>query len=134
MIRVGAYYFWLSAFPPRFSAALNIEVSAALPSPVSKVQLLREVEGGARLHKRYRWNSGKPQERSFGSEMLIPRVKRYDRNAWKSWKPGDSDPWADTQADYERQKNTERVDNRWRQESNRRHREGVARFNASFLF
>ena len=66
--------------------------------------------------------------------MLIPRVKRYDRNAWKCWKPGDSDPWADTQADYERQKNTERLDNRRRQESNRRHREEVARFNASFLF
>ena len=28
------------------SAALNVEISAALPSPVSKAQLLREVEEG----------------------------------------------------------------------------------------
>ena len=95
---------WLWAFLVLFPALLNIAVQASVLVPVSKVRLLREAESDIKLPKR---RPGKPeQEKAFQlhllSSRLNTRVKRYDRNAWKNWKPGDPDPWADTQADYER--------------------------------
>ena len=120
---------WLWAFLVLFPALLNIAVQASVLVPVSKVRLLREAESEIKLPKR---RTGKPeQEKAFELHLLgsrlTTRVKRYDRNAWKNWKPGDSDPWADTQADYKRQYNAEQASNRRQKEANRRHREEVAR-------
>ena len=120
---------WLWAFLVLFPALLNIAGQASVLVPVSKVRLLREAESEIKLPKR---RTGKPeQEKAFELHLLgsrlNTRVKRYDRNAWKNWKPGDSDPWADTQADYKRQYNAEQASNRRQKEANRRHREEVAR-------
>ena len=124
-------YSWLWAFLILFSAVLNIAVQASVLVPVSKVQLLREADSEIKLHKRNGWEPGKLEERAFGLHLLgsrlNTRMKRYDRNAWKNWKPGDSDPWADTQADYKRQYNAEQASNRRQKGANRRHREEVGR-------
>ena len=116
---------WLWAFLVLFPALLNIAVQASVLVPVSKVRLLREAESEIKR------KSDKQEENAFGlhllSSRLNTRVKRYDRNAWKNWKPCDSDPWADTQADYKRQYNAEQASNRRQKEANRRHREEVAR-------
>jgi len=132
-------YSWLWAFLILFSAVLNIAVQASAIIPVSKVQLLRQADSEIKLHKRNGWKPGKPEERAFSLHLLgrreNTRVKRYDRNAWKNWKPGDpdflpstlTDPWAKTQADYERQYNAEQGSKRRQKEANRRHREEVAR-------
>ena len=122
-------YSWLWTFLILFSAFLNIAVQGAVVIPVSKVQLLKESE--IKLHKR----SGKPEERTFQLHLLgrQKRVKRYDRNAVRNWKPGDSDPWADTQADHERKYNADRASRRREREANRRHNEERARLNAFVL-
>jgi len=82
-------------------------------------------------NKRINWSPGTFDERSLQSAVLTnKRVKRYDKNAWKSWQPGDPDPWADTKADHERQYNRDRAANRRRQEANRRHKEERAKSDA----
>ena len=121
-------YSWLWTFLILFSAFLNIAVQGAVLIPVSKVQLLKEAVSEIKLHKK----SGKPEERTFRFHLLgrQKRVKRYDRNAVRNWKPGDPDPWADTQADHERKYNADRASRRREKEANRRHNEERARLNA----
>ena len=81
-----------------------------------------------------RWRAEKRQ-RSPGTVRRRgqKRVKRYDRNAYRNWKPGDPDPWADTQADHERKYNADIASRRREKEAKRRHNEERARLNA-FLF
>jgi len=104
---------------------LNIKVHASVLVPGTKIRLLGGVE-----------SNGMGQTKnslSLGELLLVKgirRAKRYDKNAWKSWKPGDSDPWADTQADYERQYNRDRAENRRRQEADRRYEAEKAKSDA----
>jgi len=104
---------------------LNINVHATALVHRTKIQSLGGVESDVKAQKINIWNSGEHH-----LVEIIRRVKRYDKNAWKSWKPGDSDPWADTQADYERQYNRDRAENRRRQEANRRYNEEKAKSDA----
>ena len=135
-------YSWLGVFLILFSAVLNTAVQAAVLIPVSRVQLLKDAVGEIKLHKRSGWEQiGKPEERIFRSHLLgnrssrrHQRVKRYDRNAYRNWKPGDPDPWADTQADREGKHKAYEASRRREKEANRRHNEEQrARLNAFVL-
>ena len=103
-------YSWLWTYLILCSVFLNIAVQTAVLVQVSKVQLLKEAE----LHNSNGWEAGKPEEAAFQLHLLSKRsrrqkrVKRYDRNAYRNWKPGDPDPWAETQADHERQYKADR--------------------------
>ena len=89
---------------------------------------LRGADTEIRVHTRNSWS----QENEDVLHLGKRRVKRYDKNAWKNWKPGDPDPWADTQADYDREYKREQADKRWRQEENRRYKEEKAKTDAYY--
>ena len=131
-------YSCLWAFLILFSAVLNIAVRAAVFVPVSKVQLLTEAESEIKLAKRSVWD---PEERTLWLHLLRSRgsrrqerVKRYDRNAYRNWKPGDPDPFADTQAERDRKYNAYQANRRREKEANRRHKEERDRLNAFVVF
>ena len=124
-------YSWLWTFLILFSAFLNIAVHTSVLIPESRVQLLKEAESGIQ---------GKSEERTFQSPLLgnrsrrrQERVKRYDRNAYRNWKPGDPDPFADTQAERDRKYNAYQANRRREKEANRRHKEERDRLNAFFV-
>ena len=124
-------YSWLWPFLILFSAFLNIAVHSAVLIPESKVQLLKEAESEIQ---------GKSEERTFRSPGLWnrsrrrqKRVKRYDRNSYQNWKPGDPDPFADIHAERERKYDAYEESRRREKEDNRRHNEERARLNAFVL-
>ena len=84
-------YSWLWTYLILCSVFLNIAVQTAVLVQVSKVQVLKEAE----LHNSNGWKAGKPEGAAFQLHLLSKRsrrqkrVKRYDRNAYRNWKPGD---------------------------------------------